>query len=490
MAQRLSCLALDLGAESGRAIVGHFDGESLRLAEVHRFPNGPVRLRGSLYWDAPRLFTEIETGIARGAREGRLAGLAVDTWGVDFALLDRDGEMLGLPYHYRDLRTAGMEALAFSRASREEIFAATGIQLMPINSLYQLLALVAKESPLLAAAATLLFMPDLFHFWLTGRQVSETTIASTSQLYDPQRGTWACGLLAKLGVPTHLLPPLVPPGTVLGPLLAEVAAATGAGPVPVIAAAGHDTAAAVAAVPLAGPEAAYLSSGTWSLIGVETAQPVITPLSLAYNFTNEAGVAGTIRLLKNIAGLWLLQQCRRVWQRYDYAALTELASAAPACGPLIDPDDPAFLAVGDTPERIQEAWARTGQQGEPAPGMPGIITRCILESLALAYCRTLRRLEELTGRTVRVLNVVGGGVKNRLLCQWTADATGCVVQAGPVEATAIGNLLAQLVALGEVADFAQGRELVRRSFPVEVYEPRPDARWPEAMARFAALGGP
>jgi len=483
MPERLSCLALDLGAESGRAMVGRFDGVSLDLQEVHRFANGPVRVRGALHWDVPRLFAEIQTGIAKAAQEGPLAGLAVDTWGVDFALLDRDGELLGLPYHYRDPRTAGMEALALSRASREEIFAATGIQFMPINSLYQLLALVAKKSPLLEVAATLLFMPDLFNSWLAGPQVSESTIASTSQLYDPRRGDWARDLLSRLGVPTDFLPPLVPPGTVLGPLQPEVAEATGAGPVAVIAAAGHDTAAAVAAAPLTGPDAAYLSSGTWSLLGAETAAPVITPQSLAYNFTNEVGVAGTIRLLKNIAGLWLLQQCRREW-RLDYDALVVLAAQAPAFGPLIDPDDPALLAIGDVPGRIREIWAHTGQRVEPAPGMPGVVTRCILESLALAYRRTLRRLVELSARTVRVLNVVGGGARNRLLCQLTADATGCAVHAGPIEATAIGNVLAQLIALGEVADFAQGRELVRRSFPLAVYAPQPDGRWPEAVARF------
>jgi rhamnulokinase len=484
MARHLSCLALDLGAESGRAILGRFDGASLDLREVHRFPNGPVRIRGGLFWDVPQLFAAILAGIARAAADGPLAGLAVDTWGVDFALLDRDGELLGLPRHYRDPRTAGMEALAFSRVPREEIFAATGIQFMPINSLYQLLALATARSPLLDAAASLLFMPDLFHAWLAGPAVSERTIASTSQLYDPRQGDWARGLLARLGVPDRFLPPLVAPGTVLGPLLPEVAEATGAGAAPVIAAAGHDTAAAVAAVPLAGADAAYLSSGTWSLMGIETAAPVITPRALAYNFTNETGVAGTVRLLKNIAGLWLLQQCRRVWGQPDYESLLHGAAQAPAFGPLVDPDAPEFLAVGDTPEQIRGFWARTGQRGEPAPA---VFTRCILESLALAYRRTLRRLEELAGRPVRVLNVVGGGARNRMLCQWTADATGCAVHAGPVEATALGNVLAQLVALGEVADFREGRELVRRSFPVEIYEPRPDPRWEAAAVRFEGL---
>jgi rhamnulokinase len=484
MAKQLSCLAVDLGAESGRAIVGRFDGTSLALREVHRFPNGPVHIRGSLYWDVPQLFTAIQTGISKAAGEGPLAGLAVDTWGVDFALLDRDGELLGLPHHYRDPRTADMEALAFSRVSREEIFGATGIQFMPINSLYQLLALASQRSPLLDTAATLLFMPDLFHSWLAGPAVSERTIASTSQLYDPLRGDWARDLLARLGLPTHFLPPLVAPGTVLGTLLPDVAAATGAGHVPVIAAAGHDTAAAVAAVPLAGAEAAYLSSGTWSLMGIETAFPVITPRTLAYNFTNEVGVAGTIRLLKNIAGLWLVQQCRRVWGQPAYDSLFLQASQAPSFGPLVDPDAPELSAVGDTPARISEFWARTGQPGEPTPG---VVTRCIFESLALAYRRTLRRLEELAGRPLRVLHVVGGGARIRLLSQLTADATGCVVQAGPVEATALGNLLAQLVALGEVADFSEGRELVRRSFPVEIFEPRPDSRWTEAAARFDQL---
>ncbi len=491
-------VAVDIGAESGRVVLGAFDGQCLSVQEAHRFPNVPVQVRNTLYWDILRLFQEVKEGLARAARlgGGAIASVGVDTWGVDFVLLDRKGQLLGNPVHYRDRRTEGMMEAVFRRVPPEEIYARTGIQFMPINTLYQLFSMVAREDPQLEIAQTFLTIPDLIHYWLSGTAVCEFTNATTTQCYDPIRKDWARDLLERLGIPTHFFPEIRPPGTLLGQILPEVAEETGLAQAQIVAPASHDTGSAVAAVPFQHPDAAYISSGTWSLVGVETREPVINEEARAYNFTNEGGVAGTFRLLKNVMGLWLLQECRRTWARqagvsltsqsaWEYDALVRRAEAAPPLRSLIDPDDPRFLPPGDMPARIQAFCRETGQ---PVPEDPGEIVRCILESLALKYRWVIERLERLRGRSIPAIHIVGGGSRNALLCQWTADATGCPVVAGPAEATAIGNLMVQAMALGHVGGLEEAREVIRRSFSPAVYTPHPGSMslWADAYDRFVS----
>jgi rhamnulokinase len=503
-------LALDLGAESGRGLLGRFDGERLALEEIHRFPNGPVRMLDTLYWDLPRLFDEVKTALRKAAASGgELDGVGVDTWGVDFGLIGRGETLLGNPVHYRDARTDGMLERAFARIPRERIYEITGLQFLPFNTVYQLLALAESDSPLLECAETLLMMPDLFGWLLTGCRAGERTDASTTQLLDPRSGTWSDELCHALGLPRAILPELIEPGTALGPLRQSVADEVGLGrPLAVIAPATHDTASAVAAVPAATtpasalpsrsmspahgatgapPEWCYLSSGTWSLLGVEVSRPVINAETMRYNFTNEGGVAGTIRLLKNIMGLWLVQECRRTWARagreLSYEELTTRAQAAPPFAALVDPDDPTFLAHGDMPARLSAYCTRTSQT---PPSNEGAMVRCCLESLGLKYRWAIDRLEMILGTTIRTIHVVGGGTKNALLCQFTADACGRPVHAGPVEATAIGNILMQAIGHGRLGSIAELRAVVARSFPVTVYEPRDTAAWTDAAERSAA----
>jgi rhamnulokinase len=483
----LRLAAIDLGAESGRVFLGTFDGERLSVEEIHRFPNVPVRVQGTLYWDILRLFEGVREGLLRAARVsgGRIASVGVDTWGVDFALLDRQGRLIGNPVHYRDRRTEGMMERVFQRIPREEIYRRTGIQFMPINTLYQLFAMVAREDPWLEIAHTFLTIPDLFHYWLSGVKACEFTNATTTQCYDPLAGDWAWDLLGRLGIPTHLFPEILPPGTILGPLQPELAQELGLPETQVVAPASHDTGSAVAAVPFQHPDAAYISSGTWSLVGVEVRAPVIREEALADNFTNEGGVGGTFRLLKNVMGLWLLQECRRTWaaqgQQWDYEALVRLAEAAPPLRSLIDPDDPRFLPPGEMPARIQAFCQETGQ---PIPEEPAEIVRCILESLALKYRWVIERLEALLARPIPLIHVVGGGSRNALLCQWTADAAGRPVLAGPAEATALGNLIVQAMALGHLSNLEEARAVIRRSFAPLLYEPRASSTWEEAYQRF------
>ena len=483
-------LAFDLGAESGRALLGRLDGERLQLEELHRFTNGPVEVEGSLHWDARGIWREIKQGLSAAAAAcgDELAGIGLDTWGVDFGLLDSGDNLLEDPYHYRDSRTDGMMEEAFRNVPRAEIFERTGIQFMQLNSLFQLLAMARADSPALAAADTFLNMPDLFNFWLCGRKSNEFTIATTTQCYDPRQGQWAGEILESLGIPTGIFGEIVSPGTVLDPLLPSVADETGCPRVPVIAPATHDTGSAVAAVPAESDDYIYLSSGTWSLMGVETDEPVITPKSLEYDFTNEGGAGGKIRLLKNIMGLWLVQECRREWARtgreHSYDEVTAMALESPAFGPLVDPGDSRFLPPGDMPARIQEFCRQTGQT---PPETEGGIIRCALESLALEYRWVAERLVELTGRRLPVVHIIGGGSRNSLLNQFTADATGRPVFAGPAEATAMGNVLVQAVALGRLASLADGRALVRRSVDVEAFEPGGDAAWDEAYERYLEI---
>jgi len=482
----LRMVAVDLGAESGRAVVGTFDGGRLALEDVHRFPNVPVTLAGTLHWDFLRLFGEVTAGLRRAAAGGPVASVGVDTWGVDFGLLDARGRLLANPVHYRDRRTEGMPDLAFAVVPRDEIYAATGIQFMPINTLYQLFSMVRAGDPLLDQADRLLMMADLFHHFLAGSGVAEYTSASTSQCLDPVARDWARPLLARFGIPTGILPPIVAPGTVLGPMRADVAADTGLRDARVVAPGSHDTASAVVGAPLAGPTTAFLSSGTWSLIGLEVPAPVVTEVTLAANLTNEGGVAGTVRLLRNVAGLWLVQESRRtLWPAGDppsYEELAKLAEAAPAFTAFIDPDDERFLRPGDQPARVRAFCTETGQA---VPRDAGTLVRVLLESLALRYAVAVDELTAASGRPIEAIQVVGGGSSHRLLCRLTADATGLPVRAGPVEATAIGNLAVQAIAAGELAGVAEARALIARSFPATTYEPEGD--WAEARARFEAL---
>jgi len=487
-AQGKRFLALDLGAESGRGVLGTLDGDKLRLEEVARFGNTPVNVLGALHWDALGIFRHIKDVLAAcGRAGGALDGVGVDTWGVDFALLGSDGELLGNPYYYRDARTSGMFEQAFKLVPRDEIFRRTGIQFMEINTLYQLLAMVRAQSPALGAAHRLLMMPDLFHYWLTGEAAGEFTIATTSQCYDPSAGDWARDMLEKMGIPTAIFPPVITPGTVLGSLAESVAADTGVRAL-VIAPASHDTGSAVAAVPATGDDWCYISSGTWSLMGVEVTQPIITDAALKYNFTNEGGVAGTYRFLKNIGGLWLVQESRRTWERegkaMSYDELTALAAEAQPLTSIIEPDHPSFLHPGDMPSRICECCRQTDQ---PEPQGAGAVVRCVLESLALKYRWVLERLEEMLGRRIERVHIVGGGTQNQLLSQLAADAMQRAVIAGPVEATAIGNVMIQAIAVGTVGSLAEAREIIAASFPTQSFEPGPADRWDEASERYCAL---
>ncbi|HEV3445361.1 MAG TPA: rhamnulokinase family protein [Gemmataceae bacterium] len=485
-------LAIDLGAESGRGVLGLFDGRQLRLEVVHRFPNGPVRTLDTMHWDVLRLYTEMLTALRRCAADyGGIDSLGVDTWGVDFALLGRGGTLLGNPRHYRDPHTEGIMEAAFARLPRQEIYRRTGLQFMRFNTLFQLLAMQRDRSPLLDAAETMLMIPDLFHYFFTGIKANEFTDTSTTQLYDPTQKRWSYELMKDFGLPSNILGSVIQPGTVLGPLRAQIAGETGVNPVPVIAPATHDTGSAVAAVPAQGNSWAYISSGTWSLMGVESKEPLINDKTLQFNFTNEGGVGGTIRLLKNIMGLWLVQECRRTWERegrsYSYEELARLAEAAPPFVSLIDPDQASFILPASMPAAIAEFCRKTGQ---PAPVEAGAIIRCALESLALRYRWVLERLEELLGHRLDVIHIVGGGSQNSLLCQLAADACNRVVLAGPVEATAIGNVLLQAVGLRLLGSLADAREVVRQSFELRTFTPQSPDRWDDAYQRFLGFLAP
>lgn len=470
-------LAVDLGAESGRVVAATLDGKHITLDVAHRFTNGPVQVRGTLYWDILRLWAEIQEGIAACA-DRHPASVGVDTWGVDFALLDRQGHLLGNPVHYRDSRTEGMLEIAFSLVPRAEIFRATGIQFMPINTLYQLLSMAQSKRPAFETAATFLTIPDLLNYWLTGEKACEFSNATTTQCYNPITGDWARDLLSLMGIPLAIFPPIIQPGTRLG----EYAG------IPVIAPACHDTGSAVAAVPTTTPRFAYLSSGTWSLLGLESPQAVLGDEALAANLTNEGGVCGTFRLLKNIMGLWLIQQCRATWaahgKSYEYHVLSELARSAPPFKVFIDPDDITFLPPGDMPARIADFCRRSEQT---PPDNVGEVARCVFESLALKYRYFLDLLVGVSGQEVDVIHVIGGGSQNELLCQMTANATNRMVIAGPSEATALGNALMQWLALGEIASIDQGRALVRESVKLTIYTPQEVSLWEEAFGRFEQI---
>ncbi|NUQ70507.1 MAG: rhamnulokinase [Chthonomonadales bacterium] len=491
MASGSRYLTFDLGAESGRALLGTVADGIIQLEEVHRFANEPQRILNRFHWDTVRLFSEIQAGLTRCVHEhtGDLQGIGVDTWGVDFVLLDRNDDILGLPYHYRDSRTDGVMERVFERVSRESIYRTTGIQFMQLNTLYQLAALRFAGSPALDTAHSFLMTPDLLNYWLTGNKTNEFTNATTTQCYDPIKGDWARDILDALDIPSRYLGPVIDPGTEVGVLHSAVREATGARPIPVIAPATHDTGSAVAAVPAAtGDGWAYVSCGTWSLVGVEWPHPIINDKSLACNLTNEGGVMGTYRVLRNVMGLWLLQQCRLSWAKdgrdYGYGDLAAMAAAAKPFQAMIDPDHPSFLKPADMPRAIVEFCRSTNQS---PPDSVAQMVRCIIEGLALKYRWVLERLEELTGRSIETVHIIGGGSRNELLCQATADASGKRVLAGPVEATALGNVLVQAIATGALETLAAGREAVARSFPMTEYTAQSAGSWDAPYERFRTL---
>ncbi|MCC6604082.1 MAG: rhamnulokinase [Anaerolineae bacterium] len=470
-------LAVDLGAESGRVMAVGFDGRSLHLQELHRFPNTAVTLNGTLHWNFLQLWDDIQTGIAKG-KALHPASIGVDTWGIDFGLLDKHGRLIGNPVHYRDGRTTHMMESAFTKVPKAEIFAQTGIQFMPINTLYQLLSLVKSGSPQLEIAATFLTAPDLLNYWLTGAKVCEFSNATTTQLFNPSTGTWATELMDQLGIPSRIFPEIVPPGTKLGRYDG----------IPVIAPACHDTGSAVAAVPTTTPDFAYISSGTWSLVGLEVPQPILTPQALAANVTNEGGVYGTYRLLKNVMGLWILQQCRATWaaagQEYSYGELVQLAEKSEPLTAVFNPNNPIFLQPGDHPQHIRDLCQQTGQ---PMPQTVGAVVRSVLESLALAYREVLELVQAVSNQPVATLHIVGGGTQNQLLNQLTANATGLPVVAGPIEATVMGNALVQLITLGEIANLQQARDIVAGMAELKRYEPEDAAVYADAYGRYQNL---
>jgi rhamnulokinase len=483
--------AVDLGAESGRVMLARFDGSSLTLEEAHRFPNRPVRVRGHLFWDVLDLWREVLVGLRRARQmAGSLDSIGVDTWGVDYGLVDAQGLPVGQPYHYRDHRTESMIEALEASIGREPIYSTTGIQFMPINTLYQLAAHARQQPEQLEAAHRLLLMPDLFHCWLSGEQAAEYTNASTTQLLDATTRHWSAPLAQAIGVPEQLLPPIIQPGTILGPALPEIQAELGAG-VRVALPATHDTGSAVAGIPVTGSSNwAYISSGTWSLVGLELSRPLISPEGLVANFTNEGGVFGTIRFLKNVMGLWLLQSCQRQWEAQGQPQpITNLLAAAEAAAPfaaLIDPDDPSFLAPGDMPVAIN-VWLLA--RGQPPYPSPAAFARGICESLVLRYRQVLQRAAAQAKHPIEVIHIVGGGSHNTLINQWLADATGVPVVAGPAETTALGNALMQLVALGELETLAQVRAVASHSSVTTRFEPRPaqQDRWEEAADRLEAV---
>lgn len=482
--------AVDLGAASGRVMIGLFDGRKLRLEEVYRFPNSGVLIGDSLHWDVSRLLDEMLKGLNLvGERAGNsLQSIGLDTWGVDFGLLADDDTLIEKPYHYRDSLTEGIFERAFSLVPKEKIYAQTGIQFIRYNSLYQLLAMAQANAPQLSIARRFLNMSDLFNFFLTGQKVNEFTISTTTQCYNPKEQKWCSDLLTTFGIPAEIFGEITAPGTVLGELQPKVAQKISLPSVPVVASAGHDTACAVAAVPSIGDDYIYISSGTWSLMGIELDHPIITPESLKAGLSNEGGVENKIRFLKNISGLWAVQECRRQWNRsgkkYSYDDLIQLAAKTPAFTSLIQPNDNRFFAPNDMVAAIQAFCRETGQT---MPVDKGAIIRTVLESLALEYRRVAEQIEHITGKYFPTIHIIGGGAKNTLLNQFVANATGRRVFAGPVEATVIGNILVQAIAMRVISSLAEGRNIIRNSFDVKVYEPTNQDAWSEAYARYKAL---
>lgn len=486
MAER-KMLAIDLGASSGRGIVGSFNGNKLTLTENHRFSNDPVILNGTMYWDILRIFHEIKQSIGKTViADENIASMGIDTWGVDYALLGKNGQMLSNPIHYRDTRTVGAQEKVSKVIDPKELYQVAGIQTLNFNTIYQL----AVESPeKLQNAERMLNIPDLLNYFLTGKRANEYTILSTGALLDAKKRDYAWDLIDRLGLPKRLFGEIVQPGTDLGTLLPQVQSETGKTDLRVLTVASHDTASAVIAVPSKEKDFVYISSGTWSLMGTELTDPLINDASRDLNFTNEGGAMGTVRFLKNIMGLWMIQESRRQWKREgnDYS-FAQLEAWARECQPLrcfVDVDDASFATPGNMPERIRDFCRKTGQY---VPETVGEVVRCIYESLALKYRSVVEKIQKLRGKPVKVIHVVGGGTKDRFLSAMTADACGIPVAAGPEEATAVGNLMMQTIAAGELRDLAQAREVVSASFDLKHYEPTGErALWDEAFGRFCNL---
>ncbi|WP_417744292.1 rhamnulokinase [Rosistilla oblonga] len=487
-------LAVDLGASSGRVLAGCIEGGQLKLSELHRFANDPVHVQGRMYWNLLGLWQEIRKGLSLAAAgEAKVLSVGVDTWGVDYVCLDANGDLIGPGYHYRDARTRGMFPKAFERVAREEIFAETGLQFMELNTAYQMLAARLENSPVLDIANQMLMIPDFFHWLLTGKAAIEYTNATTTQLYNTQQQGWSQKLLKAFDLPTRIFSDVVQPGTVLGPILGGQGGVPGLEGVPVVLPATHDTGSAVVAVPAdnfapAQPDWCYISSGTWSLMGCEIPEPLINDRCAELNFTNEGGVQGSTRLLKNIGGLWIFQQIKasleRRGQTLDWPSMVQAAADAKPFQLLIDPDCPDFAAPACMVDAIAVFANRTGQ---PAAADNGVLFRGALEGLALRYRTCLGWLESLTGTTINTIHILGGGAQNALLCQMTADACRRRVLAGPVEATAIGNIVMQMVGLGQIGSIQEGRQLIRDSFQPVVYEPQDPDPWDAAAERFEKL---
>ena len=482
-------LAFDLGAESGRGILGCFDGKQIKLKVLHRFPNGGIRILDNLHWDIISLWREIKNTLSICAKNGsNIESIGVDTWGVDFGLLDKTGHLIGLPFHYRDSRTTGVLEKVFDLMPRPSIFELSGCQFMEINTIYQLYSMVLTDSPLLRFAETFLTIPDLINFWLTGQKVSEFTNATTTQLYDPRKENWSAELCQVLNIPLSIFPKVIQPGTDIGLILPSITDETALQPTRVIAPACHDTGSAVAAVPVQNESWAYISSGTWSLMGIEVEEPIITKHALDLNFTNEGGVNNTFRFLKNIMGLWLVQECRRTWSRsgeqMSYDEISQIAAQAEPFKALIDPDHHLFLASGDMPKRIVDFCKQTNQN---LPSTKGEIVRSALESLALKYRWVLEKLEFVKGEAIDTIHIIGGGTQNKLLCQFTADATKRQVIAGPVEATSIGNLLVQMASCGAIGSITEGREIIAESSELVYFEPTDSAQWDHVYYLFLEI---
>lgn len=478
-------LAFDFGASSGRAIIGCFDGDKITLEEVHRFSNDPVSVGGTVYWDVLRLFYEIKQGIIKAKIAGGFDSIGIDTWGVDFGLIDSEGKLMENPVHYRDARTVGLVDEAFKTMPKEKLYGITGIQFMELNTLFQLISLKKYRPWMLERADKMLFMPDLFGYMLTGKMCAEYSIASTSQLIDLDKKTWSKEILDAFGIKESVFAPLVQPGTVLGELSKEICEECGVDPVPVISVCGHDTQSAITSVPCEDGDFAFLSSGTWSLFGTELDKPIVNETSMNINITNEGGFDGSTGFLKNIIGLWLIQESRRQWKRegkeYSYADLEKLALAAEPFKCFIDPDAPEFVPHGNIPERVREFCRKTGQY---VPKTVGEIMRCIYESLAMKYRLTFEKLRECTERDYPVIHVIGGGTKDGLLCQMTANSCDRTVKAGPIEATVMGNVAVQLMSDGSVKNIGQARKIVADSSELKTFEPKDTDKWAGAYEDF------
>lgn len=478
-------LAFDFGASSGRAIIGCFDGDKITLEEVHRFSNDPVSVGGTVYWDVLRLFYEIKQGIIKAKIAGGFDSIGIDTWGVDFGLIDSEGKLMENPVHYRDARTAGLVDEAFKTMPKEKLYGITGIQFMELNTLFQLISLKKYRPWMLERADKMLFMPDLFGYMLTGKMCAEYSIASTSQLIDLDKRTWSKEILDAFEIKESVFAPLIQPGTVLGELSKEICEECGVDPVPVISVCGHDTQSAITSVPCEDGDFAFLSSGTWSLFGTELDKPIVNETSMNINITNEGGFDGSTGFLKNIIGLWLIQESRRQWKRegkeYSYADLEKLALAAEPFKCFIDPDAPEFVPHGNIPERVREFCRKTGQY---VPETVGEIMRCIYESLAMKYRLTFEKLRECTERDYPVIHVIGGGTKDGLLCQMTANSCDRTVKAGPIEATVMGNVAVQLMSDGSVKNIGQARKIVAESSELKTFEPKDTDKWAGAYEDF------